>query len=117
MVGTAVPPFPPPLYYTSSYATIVCGDTYHAEWATAKWCGSRERPAFSGAKSMVLAAKRVVFNAELREVFGEIVRVATREDKIQCNIDPEIDHVVVDFSHDGVQYRGLWRQDECMLIS
>ena len=63
-----------------------------------------------------LAAKRLIFNGQPKDVFGSIVRVATVADKKANNLPTNENYLLVDFTYGKVDYRGLWRQDECLLV-
>lgn len=64
-----------------------------------------------------LAAKKLVFNGQVKEVFGSIERIATPDDKrINKITDPE-PYLVVRFTYGNIEYRGLWKQDDCLLLT
>jgi hypothetical protein len=63
-----------------------------------------------------LAAKRLTFNGVDREIFGSILRIATSDDKQANKITSDEVYLVVDFDYGGVNYRGLWKQDECLIV-
>lgn len=63
-----------------------------------------------------LVAKRLIFNGQSKEVFGSIVRVATVEDKAANKVPTDADYLLVDFNYGKVEYRGLWKRDECLLV-
>lgn len=66
--------------------------------------------------SVQAVRKLINFNGRTKEVIGTIVRTATREDKIACGVDVDESYLVVDFTGNNVEYRGLWRQANCDLL-
>ncbi|MCI0562507.1 MAG: hypothetical protein MN733_28815, partial [Nitrososphaera sp.] len=63
-----------------------------------------------------LASKLIDFNGTSQEVVGEVLRVATHEDKANCGVDPNIEFLIVDFDNKGVQFRGIWKRADCLLV-
>lgn len=61
-----------------------------------------------------MLSKLINFNGKLHKITGTIVRVATIEDKENCNLPLNDDGFIVDFKHDNVQYRGFWKKSECL---
>jgi hypothetical protein len=64
----------------------------------------------------MLAAKQLIFNGVPKEIFGTILRIATKEDKERNKIPVEEDYLLVEFTYGDVEYRGLWKQSECLLV-
>ncbi len=63
-----------------------------------------------------LASNLVNFNGNLQEVTGEVLRVATKEDKSNCGVDLNTAFLIVDFENKGVQFRGIWKSADCLAV-
>ncbi len=64
----------------------------------------------------MLVAKRLNFGGKQVEIFGEVAREATAEDLDRCLVEASGRHYLVDFTYGGVEYRGLWREDELLIV-
>jgi hypothetical protein len=63
----------------------------------------------------MLVAKQLIFNGRPKEIFGEVVRVATPQDRTANNIADSAVYLIVDFTYGNTDYRGIWRQDDCLI--
>ncbi len=65
----------------------------------------------------MIVAKRLIFSDGLKELFGEVVRIATPEDKLNVlGLTTDEVYLLVDFTYGKVDYRGLWQQDACLIV-